>query len=471
MTQPCNHTRAVAEFLNSLTYEQLPTDVIEKAKGTLLDFIGVTLAATRRRHVQEAVNLAQTLGGNERSTVIGTPLRTSEDRAAFINGLAGSSAPNLDDASKESLGHPGVGTHPAVLAVGESRRSTGTDLIVAIVCGYELAMRIGSAVGVNAYNRGWHPRGGCNVFAAAGAALKLTGASNPETYCAALGLAGNKASGLISAAYFHDAWYTLSGNASQDGVLAALLAERGYSAGCSVLADDTYGGYCQLVAEEPDLERITDDLGSRFELMSVYQKRHASSATTHAAIDATLAILDETGLQYEEISQIDVEGYRLLVDRVSQPFPSSILHASISLPFLLAVAVKEREIGIDQLDEQVLVDSEINRLQKLVNIRTADDINRMFPRYLAARVTIRTLSGDKYSQTVITPKGDSENPMTKEDLVTKFHKLTANLLDRSAAEEVVHLIDRLETLPDIHDVIRRLQVGEPTSVSQTTTSP
>ena len=229
------YTHQLAEFLDKLSFQDLPQDVIEKAKGTFLDYLGAALAGSTRPHAKKALEVILSLNGNGDSTILGSIHTTSVERAAFINGLYGSSTPQLDDAFKESLGHPGVGTLPAVLAVGEMERANGKDILVSIVAGFEMAMRVGAAVGREAFGRGWHPRGGCNIFAAAAASAKLLKLKGLDSYCAVLGLAGNKASGLIAAAYFHDAFYTLSGNASQDRVMAALLARAGYNAGTTLL--------------------------------------------------------------------------------------------------------------------------------------------------------------------------------------------------------------------------------------------
>jgi 2-methylcitrate dehydratase PrpD len=432
---------------------------VEKAKGTLIDYLGCALAGSTWPRSKVALDLMTELGGTEESTIIGTSRKTAVDRAAFLNGMFGSSAPQLDDVMSDSYGHPGVATHPAVLAVGERAGADGKEAIVAIVSGYELAMRVGAAVGREAFERGWHPRGGCNVFAAAVAAGKLLGLNSTEDYCATLGLAGNKASGLIAAAFFHDAWYMLSGNAAQDGVVAALFAELGYDAGCTIL-EDSFGGYCRIVCDDPNWDRLTRGLGHDFEIMNIGQKVHSSSGGTHAAIDAALSIVMEHDIEPEDVERVTVWGSELTAKTMGRPFPDNHINATMSVPYLVAVAISDRQVSLPQFTEQKLRDPRLAELQKRTEVVLDAELDALAPACIPARVEVVTGDGHAYSKEVRSPRGMPADPLTAEELHDKFRSLAGGVLQPSAISETIEMVDDLEQLSSISQltaVLRRVE--------------
>lgn len=449
-------TRVLAEWTDALGYDDLTSEVVTLAKGTLLDYLGCAIAGSHRPHARVATTTELELGGTEQATVLGSDRRLPMDRAAFLNGMFGSSTPQLDDVCKESLGHPGVGTHPAVLAVGEARGVSGRDAIVAIVAGYELSWRVGAAVGLPAFEQGWHPRGGCNVFSAAVAAAKLLGLQGLDTYCAVLGLAGNQASGLMAACFWHDAWYTLSAHASANGVRAALLAQAGFDAGCAIL-EDPYGGYGSVVSDGTDWDRLLEGLGERFELPFTGQKPHASSAATHGAIDAVLAIREREEITPEQVEEIEVRTYKVAAETLGLRHPDRHVHATMSVPYLVSRALIDGQIWLDQFTDDKLADPQVRQLQDRVTMVTDPELDALAPKYLPHEVTIRTTDGRRMTERILTPRGDPENRMTPAELESKFHLLVDGILDPDAAAEAVSQVDELERLDDLGSLTATLR--------------
>lgn len=449
-------TRLLAEWVDGLGYDDIPDDVRELAKGLLIDYLGCAIAGAQRPHAEAARRQQQSLGGSPQATVLGTDLRLPMDRAAFLNGMAGSSTPQLDDVCKESLGHPGVGTHPAALAVAEGVGASGADLLVAIVAGYELSWRVGAAVGLGAFNRGWHPRGGCNVFSSAVAAAKLLGLQGSDTYCSVLGLAGNQAAGLMSACFWHDAWYTLSAHASENGVNAALLAQAGYGAGTTVL-EDPYGGYGSVVSDETDWDRLLEGLGERFELPFTGTKPHSSSAATHGAIDAVLTIVRRDGVTAEEVAAIEVGTYQVAAETLGRKFPTTHVHATMSVPYLVCRALLDGQIWLDQFTPEKLQDPAVAALQERLTMVLDPELDAMSPKHLPHRVTLTTHDGRRYSELVVAPKGDPDNRMTPEEIDDKFRRLSADVLAPEAVEDALGQLHRLERLDDVGPLMATLR--------------
>lgn len=441
-------TRILAEWVDGLRYADIPDDVLGLAKGMLIDYLGCAVAGAQRPHVEAARQIHLSLGGNEQATILGTDRLTSIDRAAFLNGMAGSSTPQLDDVCKESLGHPGVGTHPAALAVAEAVHASGRDLLVAIVAGYELSWRVGAAVGLGAFNQGWHPRGGCNVFSSAVAAGKLLGLEGIDTYCNVLGLAGNQAAGLMSVCFWHDAWYTLSAHASQNGVVAAMLAQSGFTAGTTVL-EDPYGGYGSVVSDHTDWDRLLEGLGERFELPFTGTKPHSSSGATHGAIDAVLAIVQRDGVTADDVDRIEVRTYGVAAETLGRKFPTSHVHATMSVPYLVARALLDGQIWLDQFTEDKLKDPLVRDLQERLTMVRDPELDAMAPKHLPHRVTITTKDGRELTELVVAPKGDPDNRMTADELNDKFRRLAGDVLTPEAADAAVEQVANLEDLSDV----------------------
>lgn len=457
-SDPAPTTQSLAEFVAGIRYDSLPAAVTAKARGCVLDFLGAAVAGSRREHCRAAVGLVSSFGGVPEATVLGQGRSTSAPWAAYLNGVFGSSTPQQDDVWKESLGHPGVGTLPAAFALGERSGASGRRLLQAVVAGYEVAMRIGSAVGKESLNRGWHPRGGVNYFAAATAGTSALGIQDPDVHLRALSLAGNTAAGLTGASYYYDAWYTLSGNASLNGVLAALHAQAGYSSGPEIL-EAAHGGYLRVVVDEADWDALVRGLGEEWQILRIGQKVHASSGATHAAIDATLQIVQEHDIRPDDIRQVRIRGFRSMVGRTGRPFPQNLVHAGMSVPFLVAAAIRDRKVGLDQTGPEARQDPVLRSLQERMELAEDPELEDLAPRYLGAAVEIDTTDGRTASARVLVPKGDAENPLSPAELEAKFHDLAGPVLGAEQAMAVVEAVRRLDELDDLEPLLAPLRIA------------
>lgn len=449
-TRP-EYTRALATWAHEVRCDALPAEVVRAARSVVLDYLGVALVGSTRAHARAAAEAFGSFGGRPACSVIGLGERTSSLHAAFLNGLFGSSSPQLDDVWKESLGHPGVGTLPAVLAAAEHGDATGGDVIEAVVVGYELAMRVGAAVGREGLDNGWHPRGGVNVFAAAAGAGKILGLG-VDGLVTALSLAGNTAGGLTGAVHFFDAWYLLSAHASMNGLLAATLADRGLTSGPRIL-EATYGGYLEAVVAAPHWERLTDGLGRDHRILEVGQKLHASSAATHAAIDATLALVTDHDLHADEIERIVVRGFRSMVGRLGRPYPETAVHAGMSVPYLVATAALRRRVGLEQVVEGDWGAPDVVALQGRVELRLDERLESLCPGTLGAAVEITTTDGRRLGREVLHARGDPRNPLTEAEVEEKFHTLADRVLAPATVDRVVELVRGLDRQESIRPLL------------------
>src|SRR5213082_736674 len=219
-------TRTLAAQASAVTYEALPEPVRELARQCVLDYYGVALAGADDPLATILLDELAEAGGAAQASIIGHQAKLPVLSAALVNGAIGH-ALDYDDVNLAMPGHPSVAILPGLIALAEQRRSSGGDIIAAFVAGYEIACRIGMALRPGHYDRGFHATGTVGCFGAAAACAHLLGL-DVDTTAQALGIAGTQAAGLKSqfgtmCKPFH------AGKASQNGLLAARLAARGFS--------------------------------------------------------------------------------------------------------------------------------------------------------------------------------------------------------------------------------------------------
>lgn len=420
-------TSTLARWCSDLSIADLNDADVERLQTLLADHLGVARLGATRPHHRVWTSLEQELGGpgEGASSVVGHPTLMGPDRAAFLNGVAGSSGPNLDDVWHGSLGHPGVGTWPAALAVGEDVDADGTAVLLAGAVGYEVAMRVGSAVGRSAFERGWHPRGGCNTVSAAVAALKVQGESDPATYAAAIGLAANAAAGVVGASYFADAWYALSGQSSREGVLAAAAARRGLSATTEPLTGPR--GYLAATSDEPDEGALTNGLGcDSLMLHQAGQKLYPSSGATHAALEAARVASVELDTTPDKVDTVTIVGFREMVGVLGRPFPSTALAATMSTPYVAACALRDGTFNLSHLEQSQLDHPVLLTLQERITLRVDRRLDALPPRHLGARATVTTTDGRSATAEVLSASGHPGNPLRIPDITKKLRGLHAD---------------------------------------------
>ncbi|MCJ7805990.1 MAG: MmgE/PrpD family protein, partial [Clostridia bacterium] len=221
-------TESLAEFFLSLKAETVPSDVSKKAIELIVDTIGVGINGSAHKDGQPVLNVVLASGGAEESVVWGHRARVPTHAAAFVNGTF-THCIELDDTHRATYLHAGAFVIPTALAVAEKTGASGKDFLLAVIAGYETAIRIALSVSPEHRLRGFHTTGTVGVFGAAMAASLLLKLNRKQTINA-MGLAGTQSAGLFQFLYdgsmakrFHP------GRSAQSGILAALLAEKGFT--------------------------------------------------------------------------------------------------------------------------------------------------------------------------------------------------------------------------------------------------
>jgi 2-methylcitrate dehydratase PrpD len=262
----------------------------------------------------------------------------------------------------------------------------------------------------------------------------------------ALGLAGTQAAGLrlvfgTMTKPFHP------GKSAFDGVLAAVLAQRGFTCAPNILEGKK--GFVEALGDHSQLEPMVKNLGRKYEVLSNTFKPHAACLFTHPTVDAVINLRSKYNLQPEDVEEIQCDVARFCLDSAGQIEPKTSLAGKFSVYYCAALALAEGVAGEDMFTDRKVLDPKMVALRKKVRAR-------IIPRFkdTEARVTIITKGGKKYSAYVDRPKGDPRNPPTDQELENKFRSLAGFVLPQRRIEFLVNTIWSLERLPNIRQLIR-----------------
>lgn len=411
----------LAEYIINTNYEDLSQEVIDFTKLCILDYFGSAVAGSSGEPVHIMHDLVQELGGKEQATLI-TGEKTSVLHASLFNGSAGHVV-EQDDIHKGSIIHAGTVIIPSAIAVAEWKQCSGKELLNAIVVGYEVAFRIGEAVSPSHYYF-WHNTGTCGTFGAATAAAKLL-QLNEQQLVNMLGSAGTQAAGLWE--FIEDGAMSKqlhTGKAAMNGVMSALLSKRGFTGAQQILEGER--GFFKAMSTSSDATKITKNLGNEYKILENSFKVHASCRHTHSAMDVILDLVDSNEIKTENINQIVVGTYQTAIDITDNDSPKTVNEAKFSLQFCTALVLVKRQGDLTIFNDKTLWDPEIRQLMDKVKIEVDTTINNKYPEKWSAVVRIDLGDGKNLKGETEYPKGDPENPVSKDELITKYRLLTSN---------------------------------------------
>jgi 2-methylcitrate dehydratase PrpD len=420
-----------------------------RAAAAVLDTIGVALAGASEpasRAVRDVV--AADLGGD--CSVLGTRLRAGATGAALANGTA-AHALDYDDMCFVSLAHPSAPLVPALLATGERTGASGVALLDAYVVGFEIEARLGRLMNPRHYQRGWHCTSTLGAIGAAAGASRLM-RLDARAAAHAIAIAASEASGLKE--NFGTMVKPLhAGLAARDGVLAALLAERGLTASERAL-DGPQGFLRAMDSERDDLEREAADLGVRWELVDtgITVKLYPSCAATHPALDAILALRMREHFTADVVERVEVDVDAITPTVLIYGRPSSGLEAKFSMPFCAAAAIVHGRVDIDTFEADRLRDPRLAAVVPHVTMNVDPTLGVGAPPLTQARVRVHLQNGRTLAEAANGARGYPATPASDADLAAKFLACATRAISPPAAEQALPLLRRLEQLDDVRAV-------------------
>jgi 2-methylcitrate dehydratase PrpD len=447
-------SRRIAQHVVCTSFADLPPRVVAVTKQSLLDAIGVTLAASSLGEGSAAfAALAREAQADRGATVIGFGFKAAPAMAAFANG-AMAHALDYEDTFDPALMHPNAAVVPAALALAETLGTvSGRELIAAIAIGADLTCRLGAAVDGHE-TRGLSGRFLSGTIGATTAAAKLLGLEE-ERLMQAWALAMFQAAFPMQA--FADPGSHMravrEASAAKAGVVAARLAAAGVKAFEKPL-EARYGFFGLVTEGKTDWDRLTDGLGETFQGAEVSFKPWPSCRGTHAFIEAALALSQAHGLRPGDIAGADTVVSPFFRDLVEPPArkqrPETAIDAKFSIPFTVAAALRDGRVDLDSFTPEALRDPGVLELAS----RVAHRIEPAWPTAEATRGDLRLCltDGREFVMSVRDPLGHPANPMSPEAMRAKLAECARHArvpLRPGGAEAIAAAIDRLDTADSV----------------------
>ncbi|MFN8636960.1 MAG: MmgE/PrpD family protein [Chloroflexota bacterium] len=444
------YTAGLARYAAAFSYERVPAEVRDFARGIVLDTLGAMVAASSGRYGLRGTlgSFVTQSGGTPESTLFGLGTKSSMVNAALYNGTLG----YYCDIEAH---HPGAIVHgpaivvPAALAAAEARGASGEEVLAAVVLGVDVACRVSYAIDPNAlYARAFHPTAVCGAFGAAAAVGRIVGLS-AEQMANAFGLTANQASGLLAWASDHTEQSRPfnPGLAARNGTTAALLAEAGMGAPQNVLDPAEKYNVFRAWSVQPRPEELLDRLYERFFITELAVKLYACCAFLHPALDGILALLEEQAVAAE-----DVEAITLRFSHSGRSMIDQNELKSHRAQYILPIGLYNQRVVLDDILFEPR-DTRIATLSERVRVVGDDELERFYPDRYPSIVELTTRDGSVASRRVDWPKGYPQNPVSQTDLERKFRDLAATALDGAAIDRLVDLAAGLERLPRVDEVL------------------
>jgi len=452
-----DYTERLANLCAGVSVDRLSSEVIQKAKLCILDFVANVYGSMELDAVRGVAAYIRSLGGAESATALGWGFKTGTLNAAFINGTT-AEAIEAQDGLRFGGNHPGTAVIPASIVVAEDLGLGGKDVIEAVVAGYDAANRVAAAMHPRHTLSGFLPTGTCGTFGAAAAVARLKGL-DIEGMLNTLGNAGYILP--ISMAEQLMGGYTIKivqgGQAAAAGIMAAGLAASGITGEPYVLeGSDLKGGFTQITTDtKPNLEKITEGLGEHYTIMDVYFKPYTACRHTHGAIQATLELIKERPIDPSEIKGVKVYTYGMAVIAVGKGVEQkdTFVSAQFSIPYCVSACLIDKEFGPRQLKEERMADPAVITLSKKISAQMDDELNKVYPDLTSSRVEVTLKDGKKLVKQIDIPKGDPRDPMTEKDLCAKVKYFAGNRDEKTIAKTINMILD-LENVGKIKELTK-----------------
>ena len=450
-------TAAMSRWAAALQFRDISAGAVYQAKRLLLDSFGCALGGYQQHDVSIALDILGEIAGRGLATIIGSRDRVDPVSASLANALMIRCMDYNDIYWKQDPSHPSD-IFSAAIACGERAKSNGEELIVGLVLGHEFEMRLCEAAFPGIRERGWH-HATLTAFASpivAGRMLHLTW----EQIQHAIGISASRhcTLGAVTAGKLTMMKNTVDPMATQSGVLAAMLAEKGYTGPEHVI--DGKEGLTHVFKPEWKVDLLTSGLGESWRITQCGMKAFPTEALTHTPISAVLDIVKSQDLQPEQVSKVQIRSLARAADILSDPSkydPHTKETADHSLPYVIAAALAERQVTPVQFTMDKIMDPKIREQLKKVEVVADPEIEKVFPALQRVIVRIDTTDGRSFNKQLDYPKGDPRNPLTDEELEEKFSALAEGVLSQGAQNRVREAVWNLERVGSISELMALME--------------
>jgi 2-methylcitrate dehydratase PrpD len=445
-------TEQVADWVVKADYDDVPPIAIERVRDLVLDSLGNQFAGMAVSTGRLLSDWVRAQGGAPESAVTAGGFRTTPSLATLVNGAASHALENDDIATFSS--HPNSPLTAAALALGEKLGASGRDVVLAWLVGWEITAQTMKPVmgmrGNELINRGWFNQGFQETLGVGALAAKLLGLDVLQTRMV-LGHAASAMAGVMKNRGTDTKGFT-AGSAAMHGVIGAELVATGFTANEDII-DGELGVARLLGLEEGDPEKVLDGLGSwDMATRGSTIRLHACCGAAHWSMDALQQILRERPTQPDEIESIEVSINDFLVPMVPFHEPRTGLEGKYSLEYDMAAIALDGRAGIHQFTDEAVQRPEARALMARVTTVPVQGT-------LGSRVVLRLTDGEEREATVDRSHGTPADPLTRDEILGKFHECAGTLIGEAQRNEIVELCGRLEDIENVRtigDVIGRI---------------
>jgi 2-methylcitrate dehydratase PrpD len=433
----------LAEFAVGLKYEDIPPEVLERAKDCIIDTVGACIFGSQMPWTQIVIEMAKRNSAPGECSIFGTPIKVRAPFACLANG-ASAHAFELD-----ALCEPSVGIHPSAalcvpgLAPSQGRKGNGKALLSAVVAGYEVLYRVGDAAKHSIEKVGFHSPGVVGVFgtvAVIGRLFEISAAQMAHGF----GIGGSFSGGLMEFSKTGGMVKRLHlGRSAEGGFIAATLARDGYTGPAGVF-EGKYG-ILNTFCRDADPSRLTKDLGKTWHVMKTKIKRYSCHSTAQVPVTLALDLKEKHKLSGDDVAGITIAANEKTVMQHAINDPQDMTMAQYSVPFCVALALHLDPMDPRSFSEKSLADPKIRALTKGAKVEQLQAGSGFLGQ--DCRLTLKLKNGKEVTVQGNDFKGTPTMPLTREELLAKFLKLTAHR-DRAKAERLFAQLAQAEKVAD-----------------------
>jgi len=435
-------TRAFCAHMASAQFTDLPKKAIDEGKRGVLDWLGCALAGSRHPTLDRLIAVLQEVGGKPQATVFGRGLRLGFVDAPIANGQAGHLLDYDDTHMGGTLLHTSSPTLSALFSVAERGRVSGAEFLVAYAVGFEAGVRTGQSAPGH-HKGGWHLTGTLGSIAAGVAAGKLISLDG-ERLAHAMAIAATQSAGMqqnrgTMCKSLH------AGKAASSGVLAALLAERGFDGSLEIIEGKR--GYCRIYSDVAAPEALIDELGIRWAIERNGHKPYACGVVLHPVIDAVIAIRSTVKIDPARIETIELRVNPLVVSVTGVEEPATGLQSKFSVYHSAAVALIDGAARIPQYTDERANDPAVIALRRKVKATIDESLGN------DQAEAVVVVDGVRHRAFIEHATGSADNPMSEAALEAKFMANAEPVIGRDRAQQVRDLVQGLDRLADVGELI------------------
>jgi 2-methylcitrate dehydratase PrpD len=442
-------TQDMARYVHSTAYADIDPTVIERAKNLALSSLGSAVLGANMSVTRLMADYVREAGGKPEAGVIGHGFKTSSELAAAMNCTA-SHCTELEDVSFPDATYTCF-LIPTVFALGDALKASGRQVLEALILGYELTARPGTICSDDcATPRGWLPGSMLGTAGVAGVAAKMMGLSLEQIWNA-IAIAASFAAGLNrqtgSGAHVIEA-----GFAGRNGIMAATLAGKGLTGNPTIM--EGRAGFWDAMAGQPDLD-FRLGTGSDFMVMNVGMKKYPCCYLTQRIVDGLLALKARHAIQIDAVESVEIGVNQIYPQILKYAAPENGEQARFSLPHITTAALAGESMFFDTFTTEKAHDPRLTRHRDKVKLTIHPEwgIDQLGEKNT---LVIRMKDGAEYERVCFTAHGDPSDPLSRDEVVTRYHACADGIMDAAALDEVADMLCDLEHVEDVSRIMDRL---------------